>query len=167
MLYAEDLAEGQQFQLGTYTISEDEIIRFATVYDPIPIHIDPVAAKSGPFGGVIASGLNTAAIYQRLIVEAVWSRVAGVVGRSLEIRLRHPVRPGDGITGQSTIRSVTLRPERRCDRDHRHRTRGRRSTRAVPGARRARTHAPGELTCAFGAVLGCRQACPAAFLPQW
>ena len=113
MLYAEDLAEGQQFQLGTYTISEDEIIRFASVYDPIPIHIDPVAAKSGPFGGVIASGLNTAAIYQRLIVEAVWSRVAGVVGRSLEIRLRHPVRPGDGITGQSTIRSVTLRPERR------------------------------------------------------
>ena len=113
MLYAEDLAEGQQFQLGTYTISEDEIIRFARVYDPIPIHIDPVAARSGPFGGVIASGLNTMAIYQRLIVDAVWSRVAGLVGRSFEIRLRHPVRPGDAITGQSTIRSVTLRPERR------------------------------------------------------
>jgi acyl dehydratase len=113
MLYAEDLAEGQQFQLGTYTISEDEIIRFARDYDPIPIHIDPVAAKSGPFGGVIASGLNTMAIYQRLIVDAVWSRVAGLVGRSFEIRLRHPVRPGDAITGQSTIRSVTLRPERR------------------------------------------------------
>jgi len=113
MLYAEDLAEGQQFQLGVYTISEDEIIGFATVYDPIPIHIDPVAAKSGPFGGVIASGLNTMAIYQRLIVQAVWSRVAGIVGRSLEIRLRHPVRPGDAITGQSTIRRVTLRPERR------------------------------------------------------
>ena len=113
MLYAEDLAEGQQFQLGTYTISEDEIIGFAAVYDPIPIHIDPVAAKSGPFGGVIASGLNTMAIYQRLIVDAVWGRVAGIVGRSFEIRLRHPVRPGDAITGQSTIRSVTLRPERR------------------------------------------------------
>jgi acyl dehydratase len=113
MLYAEDLTEGQQFQLGTYTISEDEIIGFARVYDPIPIHVDPVAAKSGPFGGVIASGLNTMAVYQRLIVDAVWSRVAGIVGRSLEVRLRHPVRPGDTITGQSTIRSVTLRPERR------------------------------------------------------
>jgi acyl dehydratase len=113
MLYAEDLAEGQQFQLGTYTITEDEIIGFATRYDPIPIHADPVAAKSGPFGGVIASGLNTMAIYQRLIVDAVWSQVAGIVGRSFEIRLRHPVRPGDAITGQSTIRQVTLRPERR------------------------------------------------------
>jgi len=113
MLYAEDLAEGQQFQLGIYTINEDEIIGFATRYDPIPIHADPVAAKSGPFGGVIASGLNTMAIYQRLIVEAVWSKVAGIVGRSFEIRLRHPVRPGDTITGQSTIRQVTLRPERR------------------------------------------------------
>ena len=62
--------------------------------------------------GAILIGLVIGTIVA-IIVEAVWSRVAGGVGRSLEIRLRHPVRPGDAITGQSTIRSVTLRPERR------------------------------------------------------
>jgi hypothetical protein len=31
--------------------------------------------------------LNTIAIYQRLVVEAIWRKVAGIVGRSFEIRL--------------------------------------------------------------------------------
>ena len=113
MLYAEDLAVGQRFEFGSYTIDEEEILRFARQYDPVPIHIDKEAAASGPFGGLIASGFNTLAIYQRLIVEAVWSRVAAIVGRSFEVRLFRPVRPGTVITGYSQIQSVTLRPERR------------------------------------------------------
>jgi len=113
MLYAEDLAVGQRFEFGSYTIDEEEILRFARQYDPVPIHIDKDAAASGPFGGLIASGFNTLAIYQRLIVEAVWSRVAAIVGRSFEVRLFRPVRPGTLLTGHSQIQSVTLRPERR------------------------------------------------------
>jgi acyl dehydratase len=113
MLYAEDLAEGQQFQLGEYVIGEAEVLQFARQYDPVPIHTDPVAAAAGPFGGLIASGFNTIAIYQRLIVEAVWSKVAGIVGRSMEVRLPAPVRPGATLTGQSEIQKITLRPERR------------------------------------------------------
>lgn len=113
MLYAEDLAEGQKFQLGEYVIDEAEVLQFARQYDPVPIHTDPVAAAAGPFGGLIASGFNTIAIYQRLIVEAVWSKVAGIVGRSMEVRLPAPVRPGATLTGQSEIQKITLRPERR------------------------------------------------------
>lgn len=113
MLYAEDLREGQQFQLGIYTISEAEILKFAGQYDPVPIHTDPAAAAAGPFGGLIASGFNTMAIYQRLVVEAIWTKVAGIVGRSFEIRLPNPVRPGTRITGRSEIQKITLRPERR------------------------------------------------------
>ncbi|PAY05109.1 MULTISPECIES: MaoC/PaaZ C-terminal domain-containing protein [Bradyrhizobium] len=113
MLYAEDLTEGQTFKLGTYTIGEAEILEFAGKYDPVPIHTDPVAAAVGPFGGLIASGFNTIAIYQRLVVEAIWSKVAGIVGRSFEIRLPAPVRPGATLTGQSQIQRITIRPERR------------------------------------------------------
>jgi acyl dehydratase len=112
MLYAEDLIEGQVFQLGTYTITEAEILQFAHQYDPVPIHTDPVAAAAGPFSGLIASGFNTIAIYQRLVVEAVWTKVAGIVGRSLEVRLPNPVRPGATLTGKSQIQNITLRPER-------------------------------------------------------
>jgi acyl dehydratase len=113
MLYAEDLAVGQRFELVSYTISEEEIISFAKQYDPIFIHTDKEAAAKGPFGGLIASGFNTLAIYQRLIVEAVWNQVAGIVGRSFEVRLARPVRPGTRLSGHSEIQSVTLRPERR------------------------------------------------------
>jgi acyl dehydratase len=113
MLYAEDLVEGRQFRLGSYAISEAEILQFARQYDPVPIHTDPVAAAAGPFGGLIASGFNTMAIYQRLVVEGIWTKVAGIVGRSFEIRLPNPVRPGTTITGQSQIQKITLRPERR------------------------------------------------------
>ena len=86
MLYAEDLTEGQTFKLGTYAIGEAEILAFAAKYDPVPIHTDRAAAAAGPFGGLIASGFNTMAIYQRLVVEAIWSKVAGIVGRSGAIR---------------------------------------------------------------------------------
>ncbi|WP_338827351.1 MaoC/PaaZ C-terminal domain-containing protein [Bradyrhizobium sp. 27S5] len=113
MLYAEDLTQGQTFELGSYTIGEAEILAFAGKYDPVPIHTDPTAAAAGPFGGLIASGFNTIAIYQRLVVEAIWGKVAGIVGRSLEIRLPSPVRPGATLTGQSQIQRITIRPERR------------------------------------------------------
>lgn len=113
MLYAEDLAVGQRFQFGSYVISEEEILRFARQYDPVSIHTDKEAAAKGPFGGLIASGFNTLAIYQRLIVEAVWTQVAGIVGRSFEVRLFRPVRPDTRITGHCEIQSITLRPERR------------------------------------------------------
>ncbi|MDH7799972.1 MULTISPECIES: MaoC/PaaZ C-terminal domain-containing protein [unclassified Beijerinckia] len=112
MLYAEDLHEGQTFQFGTYILSEAEILNFARQYDPVSIHADPVAAAAGPFSGLIASGFNTVAIYQRLVVEAVWNKVAGLVGRGCDVRFARPVRPGAALTGHARVQSVTLRPEK-------------------------------------------------------
>ena len=50
MLYAEDLAVGQRFELGSCTISEEEIVSFAKQYDPVPVHTDKEAAAEEPFG---------------------------------------------------------------------------------------------------------------------
>jgi len=112
MLYAQDLAIGQRFPFGTYRMEEAEIIEFATRYDPLYIHIDPEAAAKGPFGGLIASGLHTMAVYQRLIAEAMWSKVAGIAGKRFEIDLQRPVRPGTVLTGEAEIESIAIRPER-------------------------------------------------------
>ncbi|HWV96319.1 MAG TPA: MaoC/PaaZ C-terminal domain-containing protein [Xanthobacteraceae bacterium] len=112
MLYAQDLAVGQRFPFGTYRMEEAEIIEFATRYDPLYIHIDPEAAAKGPFGGLIASGLHTMAVYQRLIAEAMWSKVAGIAGKRFEIDLQRPVRPGTVLTGEAEIESIAIRPER-------------------------------------------------------
>lgn len=111
-LYADDLQPGQRIPLGEYTLEEDEILAFARQWDPLFIHADPVAAAASPLGGIVASGLQTLAVYQRLVVAALWSRLAGGIGRGFEIRFRRPVRPGTRLTGHVTIRSVAPRPER-------------------------------------------------------
>ncbi len=113
MLYAEDLTVGQRFPFRAYPIGQAEIIEFAERFDPLFIHVDPVAAKNGPFGGIIASGLHTTAIYQRLIVEAMWWQVAGVAGTRIESRFQRPVRPGMTLTGHAEIAEIALRPERK------------------------------------------------------
>ena len=74
------------------------------------IHMDPVAAANEPFGGVIASGINTLSIYQRLFVTGL--RASGGVGRALNVRFLRPVYPGTTLTGRSTVRKVTVRPDR-------------------------------------------------------
>lgn len=112
MLYAQDLTVGQKFPFGSYRMDEAEIVEFATRYDPLYIHIDPEAAAKGPFGGLIASGLHTLAVYQRLAAEALWSKVAGIAGKRFEVDLQRPVRPGTVITGHAEIEALTLRPER-------------------------------------------------------
>lgn len=112
MLYAEDLAIGQRFPFRDYRLEEAEMIEFAKRYDPLFIHTDPEAAAKGPFGGLIASGLQTLAIYQRLIVEAMWERVAGVAGAGIESRFLRPVRPGMTLTGEAEIAALVHRPER-------------------------------------------------------
>lgn len=112
MLYAEDLSEGLEFAFSSYTVSEAEILEFAGRFDPLPIHADPDAARDGPFGEVIASGLHTMAIYQRLAVEALWSRVVGKAGRGFELRFRRPVPPGTTLTGKARVQEVDRRPER-------------------------------------------------------
>lgn len=111
-LYADDLEPGREIPLGSYTLTEAEIVSYAQQWDPLMIHTDPEAAASLPTGGVIASGLHTLAIYQRLAVPAFWSRFTGGIGRGFEIHFRRPVLPGTTLTGRMTVQSVTARPDR-------------------------------------------------------
>lgn len=111
-IYADDLTPGQQIPLGSATLAEQDIIEFAERWDPIAIHTDPAAAAETPLGGIVASGLQTMAVYQSLAVRALWSRFAGGIGKSFEIRFRRPVRPDTTLTGHITVRSIESRIER-------------------------------------------------------
>jgi len=99
-LYWEEVEIGGRRELGTYTFSEEEIIRFARKYDPQPFHVDPEAAKQSIFGGLIASGWHTAAIWMKLAIAerarsggAPYLR-AGVSPGYEDMRWLKPVRPG-------------------------------------------------------------------------
>jgi len=104
MRYWEDFRVGETFELGSVTIDGDEMMRFAQRFDPQPFHVDPVAAKDTPFGGLIASGWFTGSLFMRLYVEAVLSGAAsqGSPGLS-ELRWLAPVRAGDVLTGRLTV----------------------------------------------------------------
>ena len=62
----EDFSPGEIIPLRPYTVTETEMIDFARRYDPQDYHTDPAAAADSPFGGLIASGWLTAAIFMRM-----------------------------------------------------------------------------------------------------
>lgn len=104
-LYLDDLSVGDTFSSGEYQLAEEEIISFATQYDPQYFHIDTEAAENTFFQGLAASGWNTAAITMKLIVESV-PLAHGIIGAGVDLNWPNPTRPGDILTVKSTIKAI-------------------------------------------------------------
>jgi acyl dehydratase len=104
LLFFEDFTPGRVFELGTRVLSEADIVAFAELWDPQPIHLDATAAEQGDFGGLIASGWQTSCVWMRLYVDAVLNRAAVLTAPGVEeIRWLVPVRPGMALHGRTTI----------------------------------------------------------------
>jgi acyl dehydratase len=111
----EDYPVGAVFDIGTFTLSEDDIVAFAARYDPQAMHTDRDWAEHGPFGEVIASGWHTVAALMRLIVENYLPE-KGLASPGIdELRWLLPVRPGETLRAQVTVteaRRSRSRPDR-------------------------------------------------------
>lgn len=102
--YWEDYEAGAAYELGSQTVSEAEIIAFATQYDPQPFHVDPAAARESMFGGLIASGWHTCAIAMRMIVDSYLNPQTSLGSPGVEqVRWLKPVRPGDTLAGHMHV----------------------------------------------------------------
>jgi acyl dehydratase len=114
--FFEDYVPGLTVDCGTFSVSETEIVAFATEYDPQPFHVDPVRAKDGPFGGLIASGWQTTSLMMRLLVEHFVSPESGLGAAGVdEVRWPRPVRPGDTLHVLATVleaRRSNSKPDR-------------------------------------------------------
>ena len=109
--YFEDYVVGATYEYGYATLNEDEIIDFARRYDPQPFHVDRQFAATGPFGGIIASGFHTNAVFMRMFADHYLSRVASLGSPGFdELRWTLPVRPGDELRLRTII--VEARPSR-------------------------------------------------------
>ncbi len=107
----EDFAVGHIFRYGGIQVTAEKILSFGREYDPEPFHADPARAQA-LFGGLIASGVQSAAWWRRMNFDAFPGVGAdGTSGASPgwdEIRWKSPVRPGDILSVRSEI--VEARP---------------------------------------------------------
>jgi acyl dehydratase len=113
-LFLEDLRVGQRFVSDAWEVSAEEIVAFATRYDPQPFHLDPDEASCSLFGGLAASGWHTAAMTMRRVVESV-PVAGGIIGSGGELAWPRPTRPGDVLHVETEVLEVTpsrSRPER-------------------------------------------------------
>jgi acyl dehydratase len=102
--YFEDYLQGAVYEYGYITVTEAEILDFATKFDPQPIHVDLEFAARGPFQGLIASGWHTAGIMMRMFADHVLSKVASLASPGIdELRWPAPVRPGDSLRLRCTF----------------------------------------------------------------
>lgn len=110
-MYFEDFAPGQTYTTGTRTLSQDDIIGFASQWDRQSFHLDPEAAKQSMYGGLIASGFHTLLITFDLVVEAdIWNESSQGSPGMESVRWLKPVRPGDTL--QVEMEVIETRPSR-------------------------------------------------------
>jgi acyl dehydratase len=103
-LYFEDFKVGDTIDLGERVVDRDEVIAFATAFDPQPFHVDEDAARATSFGGLIASGWHTAAMVMRMMCDTYMLESASLGSPGMDsVRWLRPVRPGDTIRATSTV----------------------------------------------------------------
>jgi len=94
----EDFSVGESFVLGSVEMVEDEMLAFATQFDPQRFHVDAEAAAQTMYGGLIASGWHTGSLMMRLTAEGfLGEHCLGAAGLS-ELSWPAPVRVGDVLT---------------------------------------------------------------------
>ncbi|MBL8485100.1 MAG: MaoC family dehydratase [Rhodocyclaceae bacterium] len=114
-LYLEDLQEGQSFTSDSLEVDAQQIVEFASSFDPQPFHTDAVAAEGTFFGGLAASGWHTAALTMRLLVGHGAPFAVGLIGAGAQIEWPRPTRPGDVLHARTEVLKITpsrSRPDR-------------------------------------------------------
>ena len=100
----EDLEPGLVRDLGSVTLSAQEIKDFAEQFDPQPFHIDEAAGRRSIYGSLCASGWHTCALAMRLTVDNFLHEASSMGSPGLEnLRWLKPVYPGDMLRLQYTI----------------------------------------------------------------
>ena len=120
-----DLLEpGMRMELGSHTFTADEIIAYATKFDPQRFHMSEEGAKGTLFGGLCASGWHTASVWMRMNVENGRSQILELTGYEgpepvfgpspgvRNIKWILPVFVGDTITFRATLTDKRSNPKR-------------------------------------------------------
>ncbi len=116
MRYFEDMVVGDKSSFGNYEVTREEVIDFASKYDPQPFHLDDEAAAKTHFGRLSASGWHTAAMMMAMsVANFTKEKSAGLGSPGIdELRWVKPVYPGDTLRCEGELiekRRSKSRPE--------------------------------------------------------
>lgn len=116
MQYFEDIEVGATSSFGRYEVKREEVIEFASKYDPQPFHLSDEAAATTHFGRLSASGWQTCAMTMSMVVENLKAhKQAGLGSPGVdELRWLKPVYPGDILRCETVVldkRASQSRPE--------------------------------------------------------
>lgn len=127
MKMSERYAIGERMETGTYRFTKENIIHFASRFDPQRFHMDEEQAKDTLFGGLCASGWHTCAAWMKTFMD-YWAKEAerltrsgmappklGPSGGFRKLQWLRPVYVGDEISYSVTLlssRPLNSRPGR-------------------------------------------------------
>jgi acyl dehydratase len=95
----EDFEVGGVRTYGPRHVTREEIIEFATEFDPQPMHLDDEAAEKSMLKGLSGSGWHTCAIMMRMIYDGFLHEASSLGAPGVdEVRWMRPMRPGDDLT---------------------------------------------------------------------
>lgn len=111
-LFWEDFTPGREWEaIQASPIEKEQIIAFATEFDPLEMHTDPERARFSPLGMHCASGVHTFGIAQRLMCEALLLQTKVVAGAKIDgFRLVAPVLPGDRLKLRAQVVRSLIHP---------------------------------------------------------
>ena len=105
-LYYEDFKPGLIGSFGPHHVSREDIIAFATEFDPQPMHLDEEAAKRSMLNGLSGSGWHMCALLMRICWDGFIHRIASAGGPGVdEVKWVSPLRPGDDLTVEVEVLS--------------------------------------------------------------
>lgn len=116
MLYYEDIEVGATERFGSKRVTREEVIAFASQFDPQPFHLDDAAAAATHFGRLSASGWHTGSMTMRMLADNMKAREQASLGSPGidELRWLKPVYPGDTLRCETEVlgkRRSKSRPE--------------------------------------------------------
>jgi acyl dehydratase len=105
----EDFTPDRTFPLANKRVTADEIVEFASEFDPQPMHLDEAAGRASILGGLSASGWHTSSMFMRMMYDGWLSRAASEGSPGIELmEWKKPVLAGDTLSGRSTVIETRL-----------------------------------------------------------
>ncbi len=110
----EDFEVGSVRTFGPRLVTREEIIEFASEFDPQPMHLDEEAANRSMLEGLSGSGWHSCAIMMRMIYDGFLHESSSLGAPGVdEVRWVRPLRPNDELTIKLTClekRDMNSRP---------------------------------------------------------